>query len=128
MVPIRIKTNEMNKRIGQTILALVLALSVAMLPAAVGFAAVSKTIDVAVSETMPDCDHHHHAAPSDQTKKTTDDSACMAACALNCFSFTATGFSGIAFSAPAGAALKPVRADTNLSSLMGSPPFRPPRS
>ena len=118
----------MNKRIGRTILAFVVALSVAMLPAAAGFAAVSKTIDASVSEAMPDCEHHHHKLPSDQTQKTADDGACMAACALNCFSFTATTFSGIAFSSPASAALKPVYASSIFASQMGSPPFRPPRA
>jgi uncharacterized protein involved in copper resistance len=117
-------------RIGRTIFAVLLALSVATLPAASGFAAASPTAHAAMAavEAMPDCDHHHHDAPGDKTKKTTDDRGCMAACALNCFNFTETVFSGIAFSPPASAALKPVRASTNISSLMGSPPFRPPRS
>jgi hypothetical protein len=76
---------------------------------------------------MPDCDHHH-GMPSDTTQKTTDDGACMATCALHCFNFTGLNVSGIAFSAPVVAALKPVRLKNKVTSRMGSPPFRPPRS
>jgi hypothetical protein len=116
----------MTIRIGRTIIAVLLGLSVATLPAAGGFAASSKTMETSVSETMPDCNHHHNL-PSDKTQKTADDGACMAACALSCFNFTAPGFAGIAFSQPASAALMPVRASIHVSSRMGSPPFRPPR-
>lgn len=115
------------QRIAQTILAMMIALSVATLPAAAGFAAVSaSTADMSVSSAMPDCDHHNHATPANKPQKTADD--CMAACALHCFNFTATDFSGIAFSLPASAALRPARVDGAVSSLMGNPPFRPPRS
>jgi hypothetical protein len=115
-------------RIGRTIFTALVALSVATLPSAIGFAAGSKTMEVAVSETMPDCDHHHHNAPGGKTQKSVDDGACMAACALNCFNVMAAAFSAIAFSPPASAALKPARTSSNISSQMGSPPFRPPRS
>jgi len=119
---------NMNLRIGRTIFAVLIGLSVATLPAATGFAANAATAtDVSASKAMPDCDHHHNA-PSDKTQKTACDCACMAACALTCFSFTAPGSSGITFSSPASTALKPVRTDTNVSSRMGSPPYRPPRS
>jgi len=114
--------------IGRTIFVALIALSVATLPAAVGFAAGSKTTEASMSETMPDCDYHRHALPSGQTQKAMDDSACMAVCALHCFSVTATDFSNIAFSSLSSAALKPVRMSGHASSLMGSPPFRPPRS
>jgi len=119
---------NMNLRIGRTIFAVLIGLSVATLPAATGFAANAATAtDVSASKAMPDCDHHHNA-PSDKTQKTAGDCACMAACALTCFSFTAPGSSGITFSSPASTALKPVRTDTNVSSRMGSPSYRPPRS
>ncbi len=118
----------MKIRIGQSILAIVVALSVATLPAAFGFAAgVTTATAISAVATLPDCDHRHNV-PSDDTQKTADDSACMAACALKCFNFTAIGLSGIAFSSPASTALKPVRTSDNLASRMGSPPFRPPRS
>ena len=91
----------MTLRIGRTIFAVLIGLSVATLPAATGFAANAATAtDMSASKAMPDCDHHHNA-PSDKTQKTAGDCACMAACALTCFSFTAPGFSGITFS-PAG--------------------------
>jgi len=120
---------RMNMRIGRTVFVILVALSVATLPTASGFAAGATTImtDVSASNAIPDCDHHHNA-PSDKTQKTTDDSACMANCALACFGFTATGLSSFIISSPISAALKPVRTNTHVSSRMGSPPFRPPRS
>ena len=116
----------MTLRIGRTIFVVLVALSVATLPAAIGFAAGSKTMEVSVSETMPDCDHHN--MPSGKTQKTMDDGACMAACAVACFGFTATGFSGVAFPTPISTALKLVRTSDDVSSRMGNLPFRPPRS
>lgn len=118
----------MNIRIGRIIIAVVVGVAVATLPAAIGFAAnVPTATEMSASETMPDCDHHHNL-PSDKTQKTANDCACMAACALKCFNFTATVISGIAFSSPASAALKPVRTRIHVASQMGSPPFRPPRN
>ncbi len=118
----------MQLRIGRIIVAAVVALAVSVLPVATGFAAGATTaIGISASQAMPDCDHHHHA-PSDKTQETADDGACMAACALNCFNFMTTAFSGISFSSPVSDALKPVRVSENISSLMGKPPFRPPRS
>jgi hypothetical protein len=129
MLSNRIETNKMNKRIGQTILAIVLALSVAMLPATVGLATgVAAATEMSVTQAMPDCDHHQHNAPADKTQKPADHGACMAACAAICFGFTATDVSGIAYLPPVSASLTPLRASTAISSLMGSPPFRPPRS
>jgi hypothetical protein len=118
----------MNIRIGRIIIAVVVGVAVATLPAAIGFATnVPTATEMSASETMPDCDHHHNL-PSDKTQKTANDCACMAACALKCFNFTATVFSGIAFSSPASAALKPVRTRIHVASQMGNPPFRPPRT
>jgi glutamate mutase epsilon subunit len=115
-------------RIGRAIFVALLAVAIATLPASLGFAAgATMASDVAAMQAMPDCDHHQHNAPSGQPQKPAHDAACLAACALN-FGFTATDVSGIAYSAPESAALKPMRASTALSSLMGSPPFRPPRA
>src|ERR1039457_287995 len=113
-------------RIGRTIYAVLIAISVATLPTAVGFAAGVPTAE-ATQVSASDCDHHHHNAPSDKTQKSATDCACMAGCALTCFGFTAPKFSGIAFTSLASAALKPVGASNHVSSQMGSPPFRPPR-
>jgi uncharacterized protein involved in copper resistance len=116
-------------RIGRTIVAVLISLAVATLPAATGFASGAMTaMEIAASPAMPDCDHHHHNAPGGKTQKSMDDGACMAACALNCFNVMAAAFTGIAFSSPATAARKPARTSGNISSLMGSPPFRPPRA
>ena len=118
-----------TNRIARTLFVALLAVAIATLPAAVGFAAsVAAATEMSVTQAMPDCDHHHHSAPADQTQKPAHDAACMAACAAICFGFTAFGVSGIAYAAPVSAALKPLRASTALSSLLGSPPFRPPRA
>ena len=117
----------MTLRIGRTIFAVLVGLSVATLPAAVGLASVAPSA-AAMEVSASDCDHHHHTAPSDKTQKTADDSACMASCALHCFNFTATGFSGVVFSTTASAALKLVRTRSHVVSQMGNPPFRPPRA
>jgi uncharacterized protein involved in copper resistance len=121
---------NMTLRFGRTVFAVLIGLSVATLPAATGFAAhVATATEMSVSKAMPDCDHHHHhKAPTDKTQKTAGDCACMAACALTCFGFTAPGSSSITFASPASTVLKPVRTSTNVASRMGSPPFRPPRS
>jgi hypothetical protein len=118
----------MTLRIGRSIFVVLVALSVATLPAAVGFAAGGKTMEMSASETMPDCDHHHHNVPGGKTQKTADDGACMAACAVACFGFTAIGFSSIAFLSPISTAPKFIRTSDNVSSRMGNLPFRPPRS
>lgn len=109
-------------------LAIVIALSVAMLPAAGGFAAASHIMKVSAPAAMPDCEHqHHHHAPIDKTQKHTNDCASMAGCALKCFNFTGITFAGIAFSSPAGAALDPIRASDDIPPRMDGLPFRPPR-
>jgi len=118
----------MNIRIWRTIFVVLVALSVATLPAAVGFAACSKSMEVSASETMPDCDHHGHNMPSDKTQKTTDDGACMGACAVACFGFTATAFSDIVFSSPISTAPRLIRTSDSVPSQMGNLPFRPPRA
>ena len=117
----------MTMRFNRIILVAVLALSVATLPSAIGFAAGGKSMELSASTTMPDCDHHHHNVPSDQTQKTTDDGACMAACAVACFGFTATELASFTLPLPLSSALKLVRTSDKVSSRMGNLPFRPPR-
>ena len=116
--------HKMTARIGRAIFAVLIGLSVATLPMAAGFAAHVPTT-AATEVSASDCDRHHNA-PSDTTQKAADDCACMAACALNCFNFTATSFFGIVYS-PTSAPLKLVRTRINVTSRMGNPPFRPPR-
>jgi hypothetical protein len=111
----------MFRRLGRAIFAVLIGLSVALLPATAGFAAVQ---DASVVKTMVDCGHHR----TGPNKHVINDDACMAACALCCFGIAGTGNPGIAVSTPIGASLKPARSNDTLSSRMGSPPFRPPRS
>lgn len=117
---------KIKMRIARIMLAAVVALSVAMLPAAGGFAAGSYTMEVSAPEVMPDCGHHHHA-PIDKTQKRTNDCASMAGCALKCFNFNGITFFGIAFSSPAGVALDPIRMSDDIPPRMDGLPFRPPR-
>jgi hypothetical protein len=63
------------------ILALTIALSVAILPAAGGRAAAAVAPSMA---TMLDCPHHHSDGG-----KAADKAACLSACAVNCFQFVA---------------------------------------
>ena len=116
------------RRVGRTIFALLIGLSVAVLPATAGFAAGAGTAtELSAAKAMPDCDHHHGAADT-QTPKTINGGACMADCALTCFSFTATASSGIAVWSPVSDAPKPLQVSDAVSSHLGTPPFRPPRS
>jgi hypothetical protein len=120
--------NSMIRRIGRAIFAVLIGLSVATLPATLGFAASATTgTEISAAKAMPDCDHHH-SAPASQPHQGTNDGACMTGCALSCFGFTATVYSGISFSSPASDPLKPARVSDAISSRMGKPPFRPPRS
>src|SRR5512139_1946665 len=106
-------------RIVRTILVIFVGLSVAVLPAAAGFAGTPQV--AAASVSMPDCDHHMHT-PRSQTQKS--DSGCLsiAGCVFHCFSVT-----GVAFVPVVGLALQPLWASDRLSAQTGSLPFRPPR-
>jgi hypothetical protein len=109
--------------IGRTILALLIALSVAMLPAATGTNIAVKSTDVtemADMAAMEDMDCCPHKA------KLCDDCSSMATCPLTCFGFSATSSSNVIFPSlvvtlsllPGANAFHPQE---------GSPPFRPPR-
>jgi hypothetical protein len=116
--------------IGRTVLALLIALSVAMLPAAGVVGADAKSMDMggmvgmtdmSAMEGMDCCPHE--AIPSD---KSTNGCTCMAMCALSCFSFAEAAWSPVIFPSDA-ADLTPAFEVNSFSSLAGSPPFRPPR-
>ena len=111
---------------GRTVLALVIAFSVAILPAAGGAAIVMESAGMSVSEAMPDC-CEHHGIPCDKLPKAKDGCCSMAACALMCFNFSASSFSDLIFPPVVTEAL-PMLATNCLTSQMGSPPFRPPRA
>jgi hypothetical protein len=109
---------------GRTILALLIALSVAMLPAAgaVGMSPKSSMqTDTATMAGTSDC-CPHQANPCAKV----DDCGTMATCALKCFSFAGVAPSIIVF--PSSFAKMAATFGRNpLSPQMGSPPFRPPR-
>ena len=113
--------------IARTILAFVIALSVAILPAAGGFAVAEHS---AMSSMAPCTDHGlshspgHHGSPSD---KATTDCGAMAACGVHCF-----GIYGLVSSTPTPTALavaiEPSFSAHSFLPHLGSPPFRPPRA
>jgi hypothetical protein len=113
-------------RILKTILVILIGVSVAVLPAAGGFAASAPPATAALV-AMPDCDHHMRA-PADKTQKSDNNCISMAGCVLHCFSFTGIAATAVAFVPVIGATLQPLRASDQLSPQLGSLPFRPPRA
>jgi hypothetical protein len=118
--------------IGRTILALLVSLSVAMLPAAAGVgvssktpdqADISMTEDVSMTEDMHDC-CPPMANPCDHAM---DNCGSMATCVLKCFSFAGTSSSIIVFPSTSVKMIAPLERNP-FSSQTGAPPFRPPRA
>jgi hypothetical protein len=122
---------------GRTILALLVSLSVAMLPAAAGAGASSKspdradmsmtedmsmTHDMSMTEEMHDC-CPPMANPCDHAM---DNCGTMAGCVLKSFSFAGTSSSIIAFPATFAKMIAPSEHNP-FSSQTSAPPFRPPR-
>ena len=103
--------------VARTFLALLVALSVAVLPATGGVAVVQKTVDASISEPMHDCPGHGDKAM---------DCASMAACALKCFSFSGGSVTELLFPLKL-ASQQPPRAREAGPSQAGTPPFCPPR-
>lgn len=111
-------------RIAKMILVILVGVSVAVLPAAAGFAGAPQA--AAMSVSMPDCDHHMHT-PDGKTQKSDSDCMSMAACVFHCFSVTGVATAAVSFVPAVGTALQPLRASDRLSPQTGSLPFRPPR-
>ena len=116
--------------IGRTILALLVSLSVAMLPAAAGAgvsaksphqADMSTTEDMSMPEDMHDC-----CPPTNPCDHAMDNCGSMATCALKCFSFAGTSASVIVFPAAFAKIIAPLEHNP-FSSQTRAPPFRPPR-
>jgi hypothetical protein len=109
--------------VGRTILALLIALSVAMLPTvasaniAVTSTDMTEMADMAAMEDMDCCPHK--AKPCDHCSS-------MATCQLACFGFSATASSNVIFPRVT-ASLSPLSGANAFRSQIGSPPFRPPR-
>jgi hypothetical protein len=111
--------------IGRIILALLIALSVGMLPAASGAGlkvSPEEPAGMSVMQDMPDC-----CPPKpDPCGRAMDHCGAMAICALKCFSFAGTSSSIILF-VSAFARMTASFAANPFSAQTGSPPFRPPR-
>jgi hypothetical protein len=102
----------------RAIIAIVVALSVAMLPVTAGFAAASTSAGAAKIDCC-----HDHGMPCN---KAMDDGQATASCALNCFNYVGPNFSGLEL-VPAVAKAKPLLASRLVRSRTASPPFHPPR-
>jgi hypothetical protein len=111
--------------IARAIMVALIGVSVALLPAAAGFAA--NVPPTAASMSTPDCDHHMHA-PAGKTQASDSDCISMAGCVFHCFSFTGIAAVTVAFLPTVGAALQPLRLSDHLSPQIASLPFRPPRA
>src|SRR5262249_49271391 len=117
--------------LGRTILTVVVALSIAMLPSGRGIAAAVKSADMphmpamsGMSSSMDDMDGCPHKKPSSE-KAIDDCCASMATCPMTCFGVAGTSslivFPSLLGGVPLALAGNPLHAQT------GSPPFRPPR-
>ena len=128
-------------RIGRTIIALLVALSVAMLPAAAAAGLTSSasedmsTTDMSATDMPSDMSATDMAAmdmsamegdccpnPCDKA----DDCRMMATCVLKCFTFAGIAWSTITFPSSFAGLAVPCGGGP-LPSHTGTPPFRPPR-
>jgi hypothetical protein len=114
-------------RIVRTIMAVLLAIAVAAMPAAAGaMSAAGVARDAAATaQSMPvDCAHHH--APADRGSKGGHDGAGFAACAAHCFTYVGTLVPAVAILLKASP-LEPLVDTGRIASNTAAPPFRPPR-
>ena len=111
-------------RLARTIVALLIAFSVATLPLTGGAAFATKAGELSASDVMHDgCDH---GSPSEDNSKSVNDCASMATCAAKCFGYAGTVLSHLRF-VPIQSTPQPVRDSGLVVSQIGNPPFRPPR-
>jgi hypothetical protein len=110
--------------VARTILALVIAVSLALLPVMGGFAAASMPVEgaTAAMEPMPDCCDHDDM-PMDHKA---NDCQTMPGCAAKCFCFCGVIVWGSIIH-PDVACPQPMPMIFVLRSHVGAPPFRPPR-
>src|SRR5215510_8288324 len=109
-------------RLGRTILAFLIALSLAVLPLAGASAALPHSAEMMAGEVTHDC--CHQGSPCDDHGKTGNDHASIGTCAKCCSS---TVVSGADLAAPLKATAPTMSAATHAVFQIGSPPFRPPR-
>jgi len=110
----------------RTILALVTALSVAVLPAAGDAAVNSKSYhatEMTAAGPMDDCCPH----VANRCDKAAHECRSIATCALHCFSFTGGQSSPLVYPRRIGHVV-PTFESVGLYTHTGSPPFRPPRA
>ena len=116
--------------LARTILALLIAASVAVLPAAGAAAFKLKSQDateMSAGESMQDEPMHDCCPPeANPCDKAMDVCASMATCALKCFSGATFGSSPLSFPLTL-ASVMPLFESGDFHSQTGSPPFRPPR-
>ena len=133
--------------IGRTILAVLIAVSLALLPATRSFTTTVKPVGTSMSAEMvsaqmssPEMSMSEDMTTSDMAMsdisdccpklspcdKGMDDCAFMAGCALNCFGFLGTSFSLVVFPAILAGLTTPY-ASAPLRAQTSGPPFRPPR-
>jgi hypothetical protein len=124
-----------HMRSGRTILTLVLAFAVAILPAIGGAVSVAEAIEAAIEVStdtstsvvsMECCEHHGTPCDSSGGKSPMNDCASFAVCAAKCFSFT-----GVAVVAADYVPTAAVRLNDPPAAIFISrdepPPFPPPR-
>ena len=116
--------------LGRAIVAVILAIAVAMLPAT-GGAAFAAQIDAglgrgATTELMV-VTTTDQASPCDHGSSAVDDCGSLAVCALECFTYA--GLRLPSLQVPFSAACAPPGRTTDIvASRDGAPPFRPPRA
>jgi len=105
----------------RTLLAIVIAVSIGLLPVAGGMVFAGKSVAMSASQSMDDC-----CPPTPCDKAPVDDCASMAACTLKCFSYAPAGLL-VPVYLPTLAVDVPLLESAVSSSQIGTPPFRPPR-
>ena len=110
--------------LARTIFILVVALSLALLPAAGAFASMAKHGSSAVSQSMSDCSQHD---AQDQSKKA-DDAACAMACAGMCWGNSNAAAQSLQIVLFGGSPIPQIVSDDATGPHEAVPPFRPPRS
>lgn len=117
-------------KVGRTIVVLLIALSIAALPAAGGIGVAVKATGHADMSSMPDMSAMedmdcclHTVNPCG---KAMGGCSSMATCALKCFTFSGPASSAVTFPSHL-ANLGPAFETNPFDSQTGSPPFRPPR-
>lgn len=113
-----------DMHLARAIFVLVVALSLAMLPAAGAFASVAKHGSSAVSESMSDCAHH---SGQDRSNDKADHTSCAVACAGMCWGQSNAAAYPVQFTLLGGSPIPQIVSDDATGPHDASPPFRPPR-